>query len=157
VAKPAVEPIEPAEPIELAAEPEAAGAIKPPRIGVEIVESVKRGGTIYHTVRDLRNGSVVRNVTRKSARKLWHYAITQHEQRPADTADIKWLGDLGLMSSSKRAGAVRYDFVQRQPDGQLRVYYGVTEDGIHGEWRRVAGLGEAPAGDGDQPNEKEAA
>jgi len=156
-ATPAVGPIEPVGQIELAAEPEAAGAIKPPRIGVEIVDSVKRAGTIYHTVRDLRNGSVVRNVTRKSARKLWHYAITQHEQHPADTADIKWLGDLGLMSSSKRAGAVRYDFVQRQPDGQLRVYYGVTEDGIHGEWRRVAGLGEASASDGDQPNEKEAA
>jgi hypothetical protein len=156
-AMPVVEPIEPAGPIELAAEPEAVGAIKPPRIGVEIVDSVKRAGTIYHTVCDLRNGSVVRNVTRKSARKLWHYAITQHEQHPAEAADIKWLGDLGLMSSSKRAGAVRYDFVQRQPDGQLRVYYGVTEDGIHGEWRQVAELGEAPPSDGDQPGEKEAA
>jgi len=33
--------------------------------------------------------------------------------------------------------------VQRE-DGKLRVYYGVTEDGIHGEWARVVGL--APEG-----------
>jgi hypothetical protein len=35
-------------------------------------------------------------------------------------------------------GITRYDLVQRTADG-LRVYYGVTEDGIHGEWRRVVG------------------
>jgi hypothetical protein len=110
--------------------------IAPPKVGVEIVDSTTRGGIVYHTVRDLRNGSVVRNVTRKSARKLWHYAITQYEQHPAEKADIKWLGDLGLLGASKRAGVQRYDFVQRLPDGKLRTYYGVTEDGIHGEWRR---------------------
>jgi len=30
---------------------------------------------------------------------------------------------------------VRYDFVQRDSEGQLHVYYGVTEEGIHGPWR----------------------
>ena len=50
-----------------------------PRTGVEIVESEKREGTYYHTVRDLRNGNLIKNVTRSSARKLWHYAITQKE------------------------------------------------------------------------------
>ena len=114
--------------------------IAPPKVGVEIVDSTNRAGVIYHTVRDLRNGSVVRNVTRKSARKLWHYAITQYEQHPADKAHIKWLGELGLLGASKRAGVQRYDFVQRLGDGQLRVYYGVTEDGIHGEWQKVAEL-----------------
>jgi hypothetical protein len=29
--------------------------------------------------------------------------------------------------------------VQRQGK-DLRVYYGVTEDGIHGEWARLVGL-----------------
>ena len=115
-------------------------AVAPPKVGVEIVDSARRAGTDYHTVRDLRNGSVVRNVTRKSARKLWHYAITRHEQHPAETADVKWLGDLGLLGVSRRAGAQRYDFVQRLPDGSLRVYYGVTEDGLHGDWLKVAEL-----------------
>ncbi len=136
-------PIEPARsaPIERAAQPESAEpTIAPPKVGVEIVDSAKRAGTLYHTVRDLRNGSVVRNVSRKSARKLWHYAITQYEQHPAEKADIKWVGPLGLLSASKRAGAQRYDFVQRLPDGQLRVYYGVTEDGIHGEWQKLVEL-----------------
>ncbi len=137
-----VSPIGPIQPIEPEAQPEAAPAIAPPKVGVEIVDSAKRGGVIYHTVRDLRNGSVVRNVTRKSARKLWHYAITQYEQHPAEKADIKWLGDLGLLGTSRRAGVQRYDFAQRVAEGTLRVYYGVTEDGIHGEWQQVAELAE---------------
>jgi Schlafen, AlbA_2 len=146
------QPIEPSEPIGSAPEPQTdVPQIAPPKIGVEIVDSVTRGGIVYHTVRDLRNGSVVRNVTRKSARKLWHYAITQYEQHPAEKANIKWLGDLGLLGTSKRAGVQRYDFAQRLPDGKLRTYYGVTDDGIHGEWHQVAEL--APAAAVDDPIE----
>ena len=151
-AQPPIEPpppIEPGEPSGPAPQPSAAvPQIAPPKIGVEIVDSVTRGGIVYHTVRDLRNGSVVRNVTRKSARKLWHYAITQYEQHPAEQADIRWLGDLGLLGTSKRAGVQRYDFAQRLPDGKLRTYYGVTEDGIHGEWQPVAELAPATVTDG---------
>jgi hypothetical protein len=113
-----------------------------PRTGVEIVATEERGGTRYHTMRDLRNGSIVQNVTRKSARKLWHYAITQHESQTLNPAQITWRGDLGRLDSSKRAGKMRYDLVQRLPDGHLRIYYGVTEDGIHGEWKKVVGLEE---------------
>jgi hypothetical protein len=138
-------PIGPSESIGSALQPSAAvPRIAPPKVGVEVVDSVTRGGIAYHTVRDLRNGSVVRNVTRKSARKLWHYAITQYEQHPAEQADIQWLGDLGLLGTSKRAGVQRYDFVQRLPDGKLRTYYGVTEDGIHGEWQKLAELAPTP-------------
>jgi hypothetical protein len=132
--------VEPGASIELAAPPEAAFTVAPPKVGVEVIDSVNRGGVIYHAVRDLRNGTVIRNVTRKSARKLWHYAITQYEQHPAEKAKVQWLGDLGLLGTSKRAGMQRYDFVQRLPDGKLRTYYGVTEDGIHGEWQKVAEL-----------------
>ena len=89
------------------------------------------------------SASLVRNVTPKSASKLWHYAIIQHEQHPIQPSEIKWVGDLGLISATKRVGAVRYDFVQRLPGGSQRVYYGVTEDGVHDEWRKVAELGEA--------------
>src|SRR5690606_31896610 len=44
-----------------------------PRSGVEIASIEERGGDTYYTMRDLRNGSIVSNVTRSSARRLWHY------------------------------------------------------------------------------------
>jgi hypothetical protein len=119
-------------------EARSAGGVDPPRTGVHIVSSEERKGTLYHTMKDLRNGNVVRNVTRSSARKLWRYAITEHETHPVKEEEVQWAGDtrrLGVWKSSKRAGKVRYDLVQRMPDGQLHVYYGVTEDGIDGPWR----------------------
>lgn len=118
---------------------EPVGRIEPPRTGVEIVATEERKGTIYHTVRDLRNGNVVKNVTRKSARRLWHYAITQAEEQPMDESKIEWRGEIGLLKRREHAGRARYDLVQRE-DGKLRVYYGVTEDGIHGEWARLLGM-----------------
>jgi hypothetical protein len=114
------------------------GSIEPPGTGVQIVETIERKGTLYHTLKDLRNGNVVRNVTRSSARKLWRYAITEHETKPVQESQVQWNPSddrLGSWKSSKRAGKVRYDLVQRMPDGQLHVYYGVTEDGIDGAWR----------------------
>lgn len=115
------------------------GQIEPPRTGVEIVETKERKGTFYHTMRDLRNGNVVRNVTRKSARRLWHYAITQVEAHPVDVGQIEWHGDIGMLKRREHAGLSRYDLVQRQ-EGKVRAYYGVTEDGIHGEWGALVGL-----------------
>jgi len=109
--------------------------VEPPRTGVEIVETVERKGTLYHTMRDLRNGNEVRNVSRSSARRLWQYAITQKEQHPVQIDQVNWHGDIGLWKKKRRAGKVRYDFVQRDAEGQLHVYYGVTEEGIHGPWR----------------------
>ena len=44
------------------------------------------------------------------------------------------------MAGLVRAGKVRYDLVQRLPDGKIDVYYGVTEDGIHGVWAQLVGL-----------------
>jgi predicted metal-dependent phosphoesterase TrpH len=111
------------------------GGVEPPGTGVQIVESIERKGTLYHSMKDLRNGNVIRNVTRSSARKLWRYAITQHESNPVQSDKVQWDGNLGLWKASKRAGKLRYDLVQRMPDGQLHVYYGVTEDGIDGPWR----------------------
>jgi len=111
--------------------------VEPPKTGVEIVETVERKGTLYHTMRDLRNGNEVRNVSRSSARRLWQYAITQKEQHPVQVDQVDWRGDMGLWKKKRRAGKVRYDLVQRDPEGQLRVYYGVTEEGLHGEWRQL--------------------
>ncbi len=109
--------------------------IEPPRTGVQIVGTEERKGTRYHTMKDLRNGNIVHNVTRSSARKLWRYAITEHEDNPVQEDRTQWHGNLGLSKSSSRAGKMRYDLVQRMPDGQLHVYYGVTDDGIDGPWR----------------------
>jgi hypothetical protein len=109
----------------------------PPTVGVQIVESQERKGILYHSVKDLRNGNVVRNVTRESARKLWRYAITQHETSPVVPEKVKWAGDVGVWQKRKRAGKTRYDFVQRMADGSLATYYGVTEEGIEGPWQQL--------------------
>jgi Schlafen, AlbA_2 len=111
------------------------GGVEPPGTGVQILETAERKGTLYHTMKDLRNGNIIRDVTRSSARKLWRYAITEQETNPVREDQVQWQGDLGLWKSSKRAGKVRYDLVQRMPDGSTHVYYGVTEDGIDGPWR----------------------
>ncbi len=110
----------------------------PPRTGVEIVSVAKRGGENYYTVRDLRNGNVVKNVTLKSSRRLWHYAITQYAKLPSkiESMNIQWQGELGLVSKKKRGNFNSYDLIERTKDG-YRHYYGVTDDGIHGRWEAL--------------------
>jgi len=125
---------EPAAPIE----PPAPGAVEPPRTGVEVIGSEQRKGVQYHMMRDLRNGNVVKNVTRKSARRLWHYAIAEKEANPVQPSQVEWQGEIGLWKRYTRGGATRYDLVQRV-DGEVRVYYGVTFDGMHGPWAAFAG------------------
>jgi PHP family Zn ribbon phosphoesterase len=108
----------------------------PPHTGVEIVSSKSRArGNNQYTMRDLRNNRIIHNVTRSSARKLWQYAIAEHDRNTAAKADVKWLGDVGIVKASERAGKLRYDLVQRDSNGDLHVYYGVTDDGIHGVWK----------------------
>jgi len=121
------------------AEAPASGAAAP-RTGVEVVSVEERDGTPYYTVRDLRNGNVVKNVTIKSARRLWHYALTQYAQLPPNLAqvDVQWEGEIGLLRREKQGKGDRYDLVQRTPEG-TRFYFGVTEDGIHGPWRQLVG------------------
>ena len=105
-----------------------------PAIGVEIVAAEERQGTIYFTIRDLRNCNAVHNVTSASARKLWSYAISQYLKHQPDPAKITWSGEYGLWQVARRAKKLRYDLVKRQPDGGLRVFYGVTADGMDGPW-----------------------
>jgi hypothetical protein len=107
-----------------------------PSIGVEIIAAEERLGARYFTIRDLRNGSTVQNVTAASARKLWSYAITQYLTHPVDPAAVTWRGEFGLWKAERRAKKLRYDLALRQEDapGGLRVFYGVTEDGMTGPW-----------------------
>ena len=106
-----------------------------PRVGVEILSVDETRGAPTYTIKDLRNGGIIRNVTSKSARKLWSYAIVQRETNPVDAARVQWAGDVGVWQSDKRAGKVRYDLALRSGE-VIRVFYGVTEDGMGGPWQQ---------------------
>ncbi|NMC12216.1 MAG: transcriptional regulator [Chloroflexi bacterium] len=112
----------------------------PPRTGVEVVAVHYLTDLPTYTMRDLRNGNVVKNVTLKSARRLWHYAITSHANLPEDIskANIVWQGDFGLIRRYKQDKKERYDLIQRT-GSSYRYYFGVTEDGIHGAWKQLVG------------------
>lgn len=115
--------------------------LQPPRTGVEVVNETERNKQKFYTLRDLRNGSVVKNVTLKSARRLWHYALTTYGSMPKnlEQAKIKWQGDIGMVKSYKHGDRQIFDLVER--DGkEVHYYFGVTEDGVHGDWRRLVGL-----------------
>lgn len=104
-----------------------------PQDGVEIVDSEERNGHRFYTIRDLRNGHVIKNVTRKGARKLWSYAIQQVEDKPLDSAKIQWHDNVGFVSLERRAGKVRYDLALHEGE-KTRIFYGVTDDGMDGAW-----------------------
>ncbi len=136
-------PEKPAQPVREApveAKPSHPKVDPAPRTGVEVVSVEERNGGRYYTMRDLRNGEVVKNVTRNSARRLWHYAITSYANLPADRGqlNIQWQGDYGLLRQQKQGQNQRYDFIQRVGGG-YRYYFGVTEDGLHGPWKELLG------------------
>ncbi|GAB4563699.1 MAG: hypothetical protein Kow0047_12800 [Anaerolineae bacterium] len=137
VTEPAAEEVEPSEQEPQEEVAEAGGPTLPaPTVGVQILATSERKGTKYYTLKDLRNNRVIRDVTRASARKLWSYAISQHESNSLRPEAIDWHGPLGVWQQRKRAGKIRYDLVQRLPDGSIEVYYGVTEEGMEGPWRQ---------------------
>ncbi len=113
-----------------------------PRTGVEITASEERNGVMYHTMRDLRDGSEVHNVTRQSARRLWRYAIALKEKSAFQADKVNWVEGYGLWHKYLRAGKPHYDLVQRDPSGGVHIYYGVSEEGVDGVWRAVVGADE---------------
>lgn len=113
------------------------GVSPEPKTGVEIVLEETRHSKNYYSLRDLRNGNIVHNVTRQSARKLWQYALTEYEKNVVKPDQVPWQGDIGLWQKYNKGGQTRYDLVQRDPDNTLHVYYGVTEDGLHGPWQQL--------------------
>lgn len=114
--------------------PPAEGA---PRTGVEIAGVDIRDGIRYFTLRDLRNGSLVRNVTFKSARDLWHYALKQHATGAYAPDKISWSDDRAILARSERAGKLRYDLALRDAEGAAHVFYGVIEDGLDERWQTL--------------------
>jgi hypothetical protein len=107
-----------------------------PAVGVEVLAAEERKGTKYFSIRDLRNGNLIHNVSPASARKLWSYAIDQYLTNPVDPARVTWHGNLGLWQVARRAKRLRYDLVQRQDGASMRVFYGVTADGMPGLWQQ---------------------
>ena len=76
----------------------------------------------------------------KSARRLWHYAITTFVKLPKNfEKTITWSGDLGLLKEYKQGKRKRFDLAQKSSGG-TKLYFGVTEDGIHGDWRQLVGI-----------------
>ena len=56
-------------------------------------------------------------------------------------ANFKWQGNYGLMKQYKHGNRQIFDLIQR--DGRkYRYFYGVTEDGIPDDWRKLVGLEE---------------
>jgi hypothetical protein len=112
-----------------------------PRTGVEVLPLDVRNGVKYYSMRDLRNGSTVKNVTRASARRLWHYAIDRYEELSArpEIYTIDWTGDYGLVHRADQKKGAFYDLVVKTASGN-RFFFGVTPNGIHGDWKRVTGL-----------------
>lgn len=108
-----------------------------PKTGVQVLSMEERNGVVYFTVRDLRNNSVIRNVTMKSARDLWHYAITQFADHPSGPEEIEWQGDRAVLTREMRAGKMRSDLAIRDASGKVVVFYGVTDDGLDERWREL--------------------
>lgn len=108
-----------------------------PRTGVEVIPPVIRGGKSFFSMRDLRNGNIVKNVTIGSARRLWHYAIARYNEISPDlkSAEIQWIDDYGLIRQYHQGKNPIFDFIMKTEDG-YRYFFGVTQDGIHGNWKR---------------------
>ena len=106
-----------------------------PRSGIEVLYSFEQDGQTYYTLRDLRNEKLIHNVTRSTDRRIFRSAIVQREEQEVDLSQVRWSGDRGLWRSYKpRGGERRYHLIYRG-DGEPRVFYGVSEEGMDDAWR----------------------
>jgi len=106
-----------------------------PNSGVEIASVEEREGIRYYTVRDMRNNALVRNVTIRSARDLWHYAIVQTNKGAYDNYAFEWQDDRAVLNRSDRSGRVRYDLAVRDVHGKPHIIFGVLTEGLDESWR----------------------
>jgi hypothetical protein len=111
-----------------------------PKTGIELYPPEERKGTLYFAIKDLRNGNVVTNVTQKSARRLWQYAIRSYLDKKDNQINnsIKWYGNFGLLRKYKARNNTNYDLIYKEGN-KLRFFYGVNANGLHGEWKTIAG------------------
>jgi hypothetical protein len=144
-AKPSPAPMAPVTPLDMPRE-------VLPRSGVEIAAMEEREGIRYYAVRDLRNGVLARNVTIKSARDLWHYAILKHNSGEYASDKILWQGDRAVLGQAERSGRMRYDVAYRNANGVVYVFYGVITDGLDATWKAMLSASGAVVDEAISPN-----
>jgi hypothetical protein len=109
-----------------------------PRNGVEIVEVQDQDGEAHYTMRDLRNDQITRNVTAATARSLWAQAIREYEKGAPPADRVTWHGDLGYWKTIRISnGERRYHLAARGSDDQIRLFFGVSEEGLDDRWKAV--------------------
>ena len=54
---------------------------------------------------------------------------------------VQWHGDIGLIKRYQRGNDIRYDLAQYH-ENDIRVYYGVTEEGLHEQWQIFSSIDE---------------
>ena len=107
----------------------------PPTTGVEILAVEEAPGGRKYTMRDLQTGRISNDVTRKSARGQSRQAILAREDRLPNEEKIVWHGTRGYGRTVIRDGAPQHDLALREPDGQVRIFYAVTNDGLDSDWQ----------------------
>ena len=108
-----------------------------PRNGVEVVEMHDDSAGRRFTLRDLRNGNLVHNVAESTQRRLWRYATQEHQHREIDPGHVRWKGDYGYIRAYRPRGEKTRHNLAYRGGGSLRVFYGVTEEGLTDAWREV--------------------
>jgi len=107
----------------------------PPTTGVEILAVEEAPSGRKYTMRDLQTGRISNDVTRKSARGQWRQAILAREDRLPNEEKIVWHGARGYGRTVIRDGAPQHDLALREPNGQVRIFYAVTNDGLDPDWQ----------------------
>ena len=81
---------------------------------------------------------MIHNVRGDTQRRLWRYAIKEHETKPVDPSHVRWHGDRGYLRGYRPRGEKsRHNLVLRADDGTLRVFYGVSDEGMDEGWQAV--------------------
>jgi len=108
-----------------------------PTTGVEVLHCFEQDGVRYYSLHDLRDMQFIHNVTRSTDSRVWRAAIGDREDRDLKEADVRWKGDFGVWRAYKpRGDEQRYNLVYRG-DGEFRVFYGVSADGLDARWRTL--------------------
>ncbi len=114
-----------------------------PHTGVESTQAEEREGVTYYIVHDLRNDKKVKNVTVKSSRRLWKYAIVSFQKimEKDESVQIEWKDRVGIVKKYGQGKRQRYDLAVKE-NGQIKYYFGVNDDGLDDRWRKLLGLEE---------------
>ena len=117
--------------------PAAPSGIALPTTGVEILAVEEHAGGRHYTIRDLTTGKITEDVTRKTARGPSRQAILAREDRLPTEDKILWRDARGFGRTVVRDGVSQHDLALQEPNGQVRIFYAVTNDGLDEDWRSV--------------------